>query len=78
MNHFIVRTYYAGFPVFERTSSPEDLPSLLDSCKKGLSLGEFTITFGAGQQQTATELCIDVYEQSTRKYRSDLSTAFKR
>jgi hypothetical protein len=77
MSAFIVKAYCAGITIFEKSVPVDELEEFLATSKEEWKKGEFKISFASGQVQTATEMCLDVYEQGTSKYRFELSKAFK-
>lgn len=73
-----IKVYCAGILVLEQEVEEKALKSKLKKIKSDLSSGVYTITFGIGITQIASEVCVDVYEKETMKYRQDLSVAFKK
>lgn len=75
---YIAKCYCAGISIFDEKKVDEDgLTTFMKATKSQLLAGELKIKF-AGEVQMASEVCIDVYEEAGRKYRHDLSKAFKR
>ena len=72
-----LKAFCAGILVLQEEVSEESLKSRLAEIKAMLLEGELTITF-AQVTQIATELCVDVYEKSTDKWRHNLSAAYKK
>ena len=77
-NGYMVKAYCAGILIFEDTVPHEELNDFMSFTKERLKMSELKITFALAQVQIASEVCLDVYEQPTHKYRSDLSKAFKK
>mgnify|MGYP001584673679 CR=1 FL=1 len=73
-----VRGYCAGILVFAEVVQRNELNDFLKDQKELLEGGKLTIRFGTDVTQTATELCVDVYDKETGAWRSDLSRAFKK
>ncbi len=74
---FILKCFYAGMPVFSPDIETSDLRTTLDDIKEELRKGNLRISFGSNQSSLATEVCIDVYDAPTKKYRHDVSVAYK-
>lgn len=75
---YIVKGYCAGILIIpEKKVEEADLSIFMSETKSQLLAGELKIHF-ASQVQVASEVCIDIYEEPERKYRHDLSKAFKR
>ncbi len=73
-----VRGYCAGILVFAENVPSKELKDFLKDQKELLESGKLTIRFGTDITQTATELCVDVYDKETGAWRNDLSHAFKK
>ncbi len=75
---YLIIGYCAGIVVFEDSVSEESrLKDSLAVIKENLKDGKYRITF-ALTNQVASEICVDVFEKSSRIYRPDLSKAFKK
>ena len=76
MTDFLVKAYCAGINLFEKIIPQTELDEFMKATKESLERGEFTITFGTGQTQSVSEICIDVFETLPGAYRFELSRAF--
>lgn len=74
---YLTKGYCAGILIFSENAQETELQNFLKEKEYLLIQGELTIQFGMGVVQTATELCIDVYEKASGQYRLDLSTSYK-
>ena len=74
---YLIKGYCAGILIFSEEAQEKELPDFFSEKKRQWEKGNLMITFGAGETQVATELCIDVYDKATGRYRTDLCTAYK-
>ena len=74
---FIAKGWCAGILLFENKVEEQDLPEFMSSTKDQLLAGELKLHF-AREVQTATEVCVDVYEENSKLYSHDLSKAYKK
>ncbi len=72
-----VKAYCAGIVLFNSEVKEEELFDFLELKKDELRRGELKIHFGLDISQIASEMCVDVYDD-TGRYCSDLSIAAKR
>lgn len=75
MRNFLVKAHCAGILVFETKVYENEFSSFMVTTKEEWKRGELKISFGSGQIQVATEICLDVYEDDMCRF--DLSKAFK-
>lgn len=74
---YTVKGYCAGILLFDRNVKEEDCLNFFEDVKSRLKAGEFWINFALNMSQVASEMCVNVYDESGA-YRSDLSFACKR
>ena len=74
---YLTKGYCAGILIFSENAQETELQNFLKEKEYSFRRGELTIQFGIGVVQTATELCIDVYDKITHQYLSNLSVAYK-
>ena len=77
MKMFIIRVYSAGMLIFQNKIQEEDLADFLSDTEEDLFAGNLKMAFGYGAL-CATELCVDIYDAATMKYRMDLAASIKR
>lgn len=74
---YLIKGYCAGILIFSEGAQETELQDFLSEKKRMFENGDIMITFGVGETQIATELCIDVYDKATSHYKTDLCTAYK-
>lgn len=74
---FTVKGYCAMIRLFHEDVYVGELDAFIQKKRALLESLELILSFGGGVRQPATELCYDVYDKTTGKWRDDLSRSFK-
>lgn len=74
---YTVKGWCAGIVLFEKKIEKGELSEFMSSTKEQLLTGDLKLHF-ASEVQTATEVCVDVYDEDQKRYRHDLSRAYKK